>query len=71
MTSLLETDLEATRLQLYALLMTQAKQLGHLAPQFLNLSLVLPDNLLEGEARLSSWPLKDATALLSPDAALE
>ena len=38
MTSLLETDLEATRLQLYALLMTQAKQLGHLAPQFLNLT---------------------------------
>ena len=38
MTSLLKTDLEATRLQLYALLMTQAKQLGHLAPQFLNLT---------------------------------
>ena len=33
-------------------------------------SLVLPDNLLEGEARLSSWPLKDATALLSPNTAL-
>ena len=45
------------------------RTLGASIPKFD--SLVLPDNLLEGEARLSSWPLKDATALLSPDAALE